>query len=320
MQEAKANYGIFEEKGMRSKILSRIRDNQGVGEYISFAFLAMLICIVMVTIMGFSQLSTNMNRLNNTLSVVSRTVAVADSYESALENAKNAADSSIVETPTLKNVQVTIEVLNGDRSAESWKAGTRALVTISADVITVSPFSSGRQTRQAIVSIERTMSGLLAGSLSGPGSVTKNGSLGSTYPLTSGFGKREAEIEGMSTTHYGLDFGMPSGTELVAPANGIVKYTGYDGSRGNWIVMYVGEGYYVLYQHLSIITAHAGQSISKGDTVAFSGNSGVSTGAHLHLEVLYSPDQKDSLTYYNGNQNRINPYSFVFGGLQVTKH
>ena len=292
------------------RLLIKIYDRRGSGEFLSFTVIATVLCILMVITIGFSQLSSNMNTLNNTLSVVSRTVAVADSFESAKENALKVAEASIVQTESLSDVSVSVNNLNSQSGDDPWKAGTQLLVTLSADIQTVSPFTSGRQSRKAVVTVEKIMNGLLRGMLGG--TVTKYGRLGVDYPITSGFGPREAEIEGMSTTHMGIDFGMPVGTELVAPADCVVKYTGYDPSRGNWIVMYVGEGYYVLYQHLSSISVYTGQHLDKGTTVAFSGNSGVGTGAHLHLEVLYSPDKKDSLTYFNGSENRVNPYSFIF--------
>ena len=293
------------------RLLMKIKDSHGSGEFLSFAVIATMLCVIMVIAIGFSQLSSNMNTLNNTLSVVARTAAVADSLESAQDNASLVAEASIIQTESLSNISVSVEYLNNVSGDDPWKAGTQILVTLSADIKTVSPFTSGRQTRKAVVSVEKFMNGLLRGMLGG--TVTKYGRLGIDYPMTSGFGPRESETEGMSTTHMGIDFGMPVGTELVAPADCVVKYTGYDPSRGYWIVMYVGEGYYVLYQHLSSISVYTGQHVEKGSTVAFSGNSGVGTGAHLHIEVLYSPDRKDSLTYFNGSENRVNPYSFIFG-------
>lgn len=297
--------------GIMCKLLwNKLRDKEGTGEFLSFAVIVTMLCVIMVIAIGFSQLSSNMNTLNNTLSVIARTAAVANSMDSARENAFLTAQSAIIEGGGLSNISVSVEYLNSTGN-ESWKAGTRLLVTLAADIQTVSPFTSGRQTRKAVVSVEKIMNGLLRGMLGG--SVTKYGRIGFDYPMTSGFGPREAEIEGMSTVHMGIDFAMPVGTELVAPADCLVKYTGFDPARGYWIVMYVGEGYYVLYQHLSSISASTGQYLEKGATVAFSGNSGIGTGAHLHLEVLYSPDRKDSLTYFNGSENRVNPYSFIFG-------
>lgn len=142
--------------------------------------------------------------------------------------------------------------------------------------------------------------------------VTRNGALGIDYPMVSDYGPRESLIEGMSTDHKGIDFSMDVGTELVAPYDVTVAHAGYNEYRGNWVVMYWKDGFYILYQHMAELDVWEGEHLSAGDRVGFSGETGVSVIPHLHLEVLRSYDGQDSVFDFEDKQLRINPYYFIF--------
>lgn len=87
------------------------------------------------------------------------------------------------------------------------------------------------------------------------------------------------------TPHRGVDFAMPVGTPIIAPADGIVEKVAYQGNgAGRYIVVRHGREYKTLYMHLSRSLVKAGQSVKKGQRIALSGNTGRSTGAHLHYE------------------------------------
>lgn len=91
--------------------------------------------------------------------------------------------------------------------------------------------------------------------------------------------------------HNGVDFGTPVGTPVRAAGSGIVEATGNTDeirgcySYGKWVLIKHPTGLSTLYAHLSIIKATTGQSVAVGDTIAYSGNSGYSTGPHLHFTV-----------------------------------
>ena len=142
--------------------------------------------------------------------------------------------------------------------------------------------------------------------------VTRNGALGIDYPIVSDYGPRESLIEGMSTDHKGIDFGMDLWTELVAPYNVVVAAVGYNEYRGNWVIMYWKAGYYILYQHMSEIDVWEGEYLAAGDRVGFSGETGVSVIPHLHLEILVSYDGYDSVTDFEDAGLRVNPYYYIF--------
>ncbi|MDD7449460.1 MAG: M23 family metallopeptidase [Treponema sp.] len=106
---------------------------------------------------------------------------------------------------------------------------------------------------------------------------------------TSGFGDRRIYVysTGKRTTalHYGIDFGVPEGTEVFACSSGKVVLAENRISTGNSIVIEHLPGLYSIYYHLSEMNVTEGQKVKKGDRIALSGKTGMVTGPHLHWEV-----------------------------------
>lgn len=94
-------------------------------------------------------------------------------------------------------------------------------------------------------------------------------------PISSGFGRRP---RGM---HYGTDFAVPTGTPIVAPEDGVVWMAGWNGDAGLMVAINSGNVQHKL-MHLSKIKVSPGEKVKKGQVVALSGNTGLSTGPHLH--------------------------------------
>lgn len=111
----------------------------------------------------------------------------------------------------------------------------------------------------------------------------------SIYPirgrLTSSFGRRISPFTGRSEFHEGIDLAAPHGSPVRAAANGKVTFIGYKGSFGKTLVIDHGYGVKTRYAHLSAYLKKVGQKVKKGEPVARVGNSGRSTGPHLHYEV-----------------------------------
>lgn len=104
--------------------------------------------------------------------------------------------------------------------------------------------------------------------------------------VTSEFGPRIDPINGRATVHAGIDLGVPTGTRVHAAKNGTVTMVAWDpDGYGNYLMIDHGGGLVTLYGHCSQILASVGQSVKIGDVVALSGNTGHSTGSHLHFEV-----------------------------------
>jgi murein DD-endopeptidase MepM/ murein hydrolase activator NlpD len=103
--------------------------------------------------------------------------------------------------------------------------------------------------------------------------------------LTSGFGSREDPFTGDHTMHAGLDIASTIGAEVVAPGSGTVIFAGDKGAYGNTIAVDHGRDIVTIYGHLSRILVKVGDRVERGQHIAAVGNSGRSTGPHLHYEV-----------------------------------
>ena len=102
--------------------------------------------------------------------------------------------------------------------------------------------------------------------------------------ITSIFGNRTAPTAGASTNHGAIDIGV-SYVPVYAPANGKVILAQWVSGYGNYIMIDHGGGYYTAFGHLSRFTVSVGTVVSTGQQIAVSGNTGISTGPHLHYEV-----------------------------------
>jgi len=118
--------------------------------------------------------------------------------------------------------------------------------------------------------------------------------------ISSGFGMREHPRFGGRKLHTGIDITMPKGTPLHATADGVVSFSGRNGGNGNVVVIEHGHGLTSVYAHNSQNSVKAGQAVKRGDAIALSGSTGISTGPHLHYEV-----------WRNGQS--INPAPFLEG-------
>ncbi len=117
--------------------------------------------------------------------------------------------------------------------------------------------------------------------------------------LSSGFGKRNAPKKGASTFHKGIDWATPVGTAVMASNGGVVTRAGWGSGYGYVIYIKHSDGRETRYGHLSKILVNVGQNVSQGQKIALSGNTGVSTGAHIHFEILINGSQVNPLNYLN---------------------
>jgi murein DD-endopeptidase MepM/ murein hydrolase activator NlpD len=103
--------------------------------------------------------------------------------------------------------------------------------------------------------------------------------------VTSGFGKRISPFTGQVGLHDGLDIGAPANTPVQAPAAGRVVTTGSDPRMGNLVSLDHGFGMETQYGHLAKILVKNGQKVKRGDVIGLVGNTGLSTGPHLHYMI-----------------------------------
>jgi len=111
--------------------------------------------------------------------------------------------------------------------------------------------------------------------------------------ITSPFGLRGSPGGIGSTNHRGLDIGMPTGTIIRACESGTVTAAGWGGGHGKRVIIDHGDGVVTLYAHMSRIHATKGQKVQRGQVIGEVGNTGNSTGPHLHLEVIVNGKYMD---------------------------
>lgn len=105
--------------------------------------------------------------------------------------------------------------------------------------------------------------------------------------VTSGFGRRVHPVLGYSRAHNGIDYRAPIGTPVLAVGDGRVVRAGRLGGYGNYVQLRHANGWVSEYAHLSRILVRTGQRISQKDVIALSGNTGLSTGPHVHYGLTY---------------------------------
>ena len=120
--------------------------------------------------------------------------------------------------------------------------------------------------------------------------------------ITSKFGGRQSPGGIGSTNHKGVDIGTPSGTPVLAAKSGTVTWASWNGGYGNCVIISHGKGNSTLYGHLSGYNVSVGDQVTQGQVVAYSGNTGNSTGPHLHFGVMENDTWVDPLTYLTGWQ------------------
>lgn len=118
--------------------------------------------------------------------------------------------------------------------------------------------------------------------------------------ISSGFGMREHPRFGGRRFHTGIDITLPNGTPLHATADGVVSFADRSGGNGNIVVIEHGHGLSSVYAHNTKNLVKAGQTVSRGAIIAYSGSTGISTGPHVHYEV-----------WRNGQS--VNPAPFLTG-------
>lgn len=122
-------------------------------------------------------------------------------------------------------------------------------------------------------------------------------------PVTSGFGDRTSPFGESSETHAGIDIAIDSGVPVVATADGRVLQSGPVGGYGNLVQLDHGNGVSTLYGHNSQIIVQVGDTVKKGQIIAYAGSTGRSTGPHVHYEV-------------RENDTAVNPWKYLIVNTQ----
>lgn len=115
--------------------------------------------------------------------------------------------------------------------------------------------------------------------------------------VSSGFGRRVSPFTGKDTMHGGVDITAPLRTPVIAPAAGTVTFAGNEAGLGNTVSILHGYGMRTMYGHMDKLKVKTGQNVKRGDLLGWVGNTGLSTGPHLHYEIEVSGTAVDPLKY-----------------------
>lgn len=128
-----------------------------------------------------------------------------------------------------------------------------------------------------------------------------------TYKYVSGFGTRMHPIYKTLRTHTGIDLVAPTGTKVFATGNAIVRSANFERGYGKTILLDHGYKYESMYAHLSEIFVRPGQRVKRGEVIGLVGNTGVSTGSHLHYEIIKNGKKVNPINYF---LNDLSPSEF----------
>lgn len=124
------------------------------------------------------------------------------------------------------------------------------------------------------------------------------------YYVSSYYGYRKNEATGNEELHRGVDIAVPTGTTVYAAHDGTVTAAAYDSHYGNYVAIEI-DGYTTKYAHMDSINVSAGQTVEKGAVIGTTGNTGSSTGSHLHIECLYNGEYYNPLFYFDVGEGTL---------------
>ena len=192
----------------------------------------------------------------------------------------------IKDTPTYININENLKNING-LNKKNYKSGIKENVIENINVKNI----TDNQEVQGIQNIQNeNINNKNFGKILWP---VKSGK------ITSKFGNRNHPVLKSVKFHRGVDIAVSLGTPVYAGIRGIVTFAGKRGNYGNLIEIEGSDGIKVRYAHLSKIDVVAGQRVSDGEKVAETGNTGMSTGPHLHYEIIVDESPVNPLNFHD---------------------
>jgi murein DD-endopeptidase MepM/ murein hydrolase activator NlpD len=207
----------------------------------------------------------------------------------AKETIEAARDSIAAEEQNLATARQAVESQQGELMAVRGERRA-ALAQVDERVGQLEEIQADLQAKiQEQIAAASGLSPLPAGPMSAPSAA------GLIWPLdgllTSGFGYRWGRM------HEGIDIAVAEGTPIRAAKGGTVIMASYNGGYGNYTCIDHGSGLSTCYAHQSAFAASSGQSVDQGQVIGYSGNTGSSTGPHLHFEVRINGAAQDPMGY-----------------------
>lgn len=221
--------------------------------------------------------------------------AIVIRLKKAKETIESSRDEIAAEEQNLATARAAVESQQNELKAARGERSA-ALDQIESQVGHLEEIESDLQAKiQEQIAAASGYTVLPAGPMSSPSAA------GLIWPVsgtvTSGFGGRYSPGGVGSTYHEGIDVAVPEGTPIRAAASGTVIMASYNGGYGNYTCVDHGSGLSTCYAHQSSFSASSGQSVDQGQVIGYSGNTGASTGPHLHFEVRINGSAVDPMGY-----------------------
>ena len=259
---------------LKNKFIITISDIHGVKQYTMHQFIKLftiwiIVAIVIIFATGtlfLYSLSDKVDKLNNLTQTLQNTKEQLAMENSDLQNnilrkseTLNSMNEQLSEIETIIGLEPNIESSFYDRANN---AKNRTTLKIEKSRLTVAQLTI----------LNRSI---------------PNGAPIKYIRITDKFGYRIHPITKKRHHHSGIDMSAKIGTPIYAPADGVVEYAKYKGSYGNYLLINHPFGFKTAYGHLEKFTVKSGDYINKGDLIGYVGNTGRSTGPHLHYEIRY---------------------------------
>lgn len=294
------------------KVNMRTMEENGTISYISVIFQAHSFSDLLARIDFVGEIMQYDERLYQQLKADKEaTIAAKNALQAAKENQEAARGDLIVkQTDRKTQLEASNQLLQKiendiNQAKQLYQQENAAAATIQSQI---NEKAAELKKQQQAAAAAASANAAAASGSSGSGSSTAAAVKGSgdfTWPspscniVTSPFGMRLHPIYQEYRMHYGVDIGVSYGSSIVAADDGTVIISTYDSSYGYYIVVDHGNGFTSLYAHLSQLLKKSGATVKKGDTIAYSGSSGASTGAHLHFEISSGGTRVNPLQYYS---------------------
>ena len=241
---------------------------------------------------SISDFFTSMERMTNMLDYDRRMMEQINDAKSELSNEKNELEQTKASQQTVYDDLTKAEQELEQKSKEAedyYKEETNSAADFKKKME-----AAQKQEKEEAAKLDEYLKELAnknngvytGGAFSWPLSMNQN-------KITSKFGWRI--LWGVNDYHRGIDISVPTGTPIYACADGDVNLAGWGGSYGYHVVISHGSGYTTLYAHASSLAVKAGQSVKRGDVIAYAGSTGNSSGPHLHLEIAINAVLQDPL-------------------------
>lgn len=206
---------------------------------------------------------------------------------------QKASVETLTETKTAEMEKYSEEIAASEELQEQYEAEIEAQDRLIAQLEAEALRKAEEEARKKAEADRKAQSSgnTSNGSGSGDASSSTASKSGWTWPLpgqrriTSDYGYRPHPTLGYNKFHNGIDIGAPTGTPIVAANSGTVIAAAYNNTMGNYVMIDHGGGVISIYMHCSALNTSAGSTVRSGQTIAYVGSTGRSTGPHLHFGV-----------------------------------